>query len=97
MLEAFLAAPQTLLTRNDLLERIWGSHCVAESALTVVVAKLRRTLGRAPDSGDYVENTYGKGYRLRVLVNPVEVATFETSVALVQGASRSTRSITSPA
>jgi DNA-binding winged helix-turn-helix (wHTH) protein len=69
LLEAFLAAPQTLLTRKDLLERIWGTQCVAESALSVVVAKLRRTLGRAPDNGDYIENTYGKGYRLRVLVD----------------------------
>lgn len=68
LLEAFLQTPQRVLTRSELLDRVWQRKFIGESALSVCVAKLRKALGRTPRGGDYIENRYGKGYRFRARV-----------------------------
>lgn len=83
LLEVFLGAPQKILTRDYLLDRVWGSRFVAESALSVVVAKLRKVLGRAPGDADYIENKYGQGYRFRLPIATLDAATLESFVAPV--------------
>ncbi|HET8934674.1 MAG TPA: winged helix-turn-helix domain-containing protein, partial [Polyangiales bacterium] len=63
LLEVFLHTPQRVLTRFELLDRVWQRKFIGESALSVCVAKLRKALGRTPRGGEYIENRYGKGYR----------------------------------
>jgi DNA-binding winged helix-turn-helix (wHTH) protein len=81
LLELLLRSPQKVLTRDYLLDQIWGNRFVAESALSVVVAKLRKTLGRAPGDPDYIENKYGRGYRFRLPVVQLEAPRLKGSIA----------------
>ncbi len=62
-----------LVTRAELLDRVWPDTDICEEALTHSVAEIRRALG---DSGARVllETVHGAGYRLR---GPVRVASDE--------------------
>jgi DNA-binding winged helix-turn-helix (wHTH) protein len=74
LLECFLDSPGVLLSKRDLLGRVWQGRAVADSALSVAVAKLRRVLGHAPGAREYIENRYGRGYRFLPTVSLVEAA-----------------------
>lgn len=71
LLDCLLGQPGVLVSRDQLIDRVWDGRAIAESALSVAVAKLRKALGRGADSKDYIENRYGRGYRLCVSVNEV--------------------------
>jgi DNA-binding winged helix-turn-helix (wHTH) protein len=64
LLALFLKNPGLLLSREQITARVWGGRVVAESVLSVAIAKLRKTLGRTSENRDYIENRYGRGYRL---------------------------------
>ncbi|WP_407156164.1 ATP-binding protein [Bradyrhizobium sp. STM 3557] len=51
-----------LITKSDLLQRVWPGVFVEEIALRVHVAAIRRALG---DDRELLETTIGRGYRLR--------------------------------
>jgi DNA-binding winged helix-turn-helix (wHTH) protein len=74
LLECFLDSPGVLLSKRELLSRVWEGRAVADSALSVAVAKLRRVLGHASGSREYIENRYGRGYRFLPAVTVVEAA-----------------------
>jgi DNA-binding winged helix-turn-helix (wHTH) protein len=74
LLECFLDSPGVLLSKRELLNRVWEGRAVADSALSVAVAKLRRVLGHASGSREYIENRYGRGYRFLPAVTVVEAA-----------------------
>jgi DNA-binding winged helix-turn-helix (wHTH) protein len=63
LLACFLASPGKLLSKQDLIDRVWDGRAIADSALSVAVAKLRKVLGSGPGALDYIENRYGRGYR----------------------------------
>jgi DNA-binding winged helix-turn-helix (wHTH) protein len=71
LLDCLLRAPGVLISKEELIERVWDGRVIAESALSVAVAKLRKALGRGVNSQDYIENRYGRGYRLCVAVTEV--------------------------
>jgi DNA-binding winged helix-turn-helix (wHTH) protein/tetratricopeptide (TPR) repeat protein len=62
LLEVLLAHPGKLLTKRDLMQRVWGDACVEESNLTVTVSTLRKAL-REGDDGPHIETVARKGYR----------------------------------
>jgi predicted ATPase len=89
LLDVLLRSPQTLISRDALLFHIWGNRFVTESALSVVVTKLRKTLGRAPGNTDYIESKYGRGYRFCLPViqlDPALLGSFAVSAAAVRPA-----------
>src|SRR5207342_3694728 len=43
---------------------VWDGTIVSESALTSVIKELRRALGDESRTPRYIENIYGRGYRL---------------------------------
>ena len=47
VLEALVAQPGRLLTKDELFEAVWDGSVVSESALTTVIKELRRALGDA--------------------------------------------------
>jgi predicted ATPase/DNA-binding winged helix-turn-helix (wHTH) protein len=51
-----------LVTKNDLLQRVWPGVFVEEIALRVHIAAIRKALG---SDRDLLETTIGRGYRLR--------------------------------
>jgi len=64
LLAELLRRPGLVLTREQLLERVWGyDHPGATRTVDVHVRQLRRKLG--PEGAERIETVVGVGYRLR--------------------------------
>ena len=57
------AAPETL-TRQELLDKVWGERFVSDEVLTHAITELRHALGDAPNNPAYIETIPKRGYRL---------------------------------
>ena len=65
LLEAFLRRRGRLLTREFLIEEIWGADYVGDTkTLDVHVSALRRKLGDDPAAPRYIHTVRGVGFRL---------------------------------
>jgi predicted ATPase len=71
LLVALSQSPGDLLTKKQLLARLWPGLHVDETALRVHVSALRKALGVGPQSEPYIVNVVGRGYRFS---SPVTVA-----------------------
>ena len=60
-----------LVTKDQLMARVWPNTVVEENNLKVHIAALRRTLGDGQPGRRYVATVPGRGYRF---VAPVEVS-----------------------
>lgn len=63
VLVALVARPRQLVTKRELLDRVWPDVFVAEGILTVHVAALRRALGDTRQSPAYIETVSRSGSR----------------------------------
>lgn len=70
-LAELLASAGEVLTKDELLERVWPGTFVEEATLTQNVYTLRQALARAGGSREYIATLPRRGYRF---VEPVEVA-----------------------
>ena len=61
LLLLFLHNPGRLLTRDEIVERVWPDVAVTDDALRFQVAELRRAFGAKGD--DYIRTLRGEGYR----------------------------------
>jgi Tol biopolymer transport system component/DNA-binding winged helix-turn-helix (wHTH) protein len=59
----FLGNPGRLVEKKELLEKVWPETVVTESAMTRVIADLRRALGDDAREARYIETVPTKGYR----------------------------------
>jgi predicted ATPase/DNA-binding winged helix-turn-helix (wHTH) protein len=62
ILIALLERPGQLLSKDELMERVWPKIFVQPSNLTVHIAALRRTLKDGQDGTRWIVNTVGRGY-----------------------------------
>ena len=68
-----LAHPGRLVTKEELLDHVWGSRFVSESALTSRVKDARRALGDDGQRQDVIRTVHGRGYRfVAELAEPAE-------------------------
>ncbi len=67
LLEAFLAAPNRVLTREFLLQRI-GAEEALDRAVDVAVSRLRKKLARPEAESNPIRTVYGAGYILAAQV-----------------------------
>ncbi len=84
-----------VLTKDELLQRIWGDTVVEEGGLTRNISVLRKALGETPDDHRYIVTVPGRGYRFvadaadvreEAETEPVETAPAETEPAAEAGA-----------
>jgi DNA-binding winged helix-turn-helix (wHTH) protein len=61
--------PQTLVTKNALLDSVWGHRFVTESVLKTTVSALRAALGDDSKQPRYIETVSRRGYRFIAKVN----------------------------
>ena len=61
-----------LVSKNELLDEVWGDRFVSESALTSRIKSARRAVGDTGRDQRVIRTVYGRGYRF---VAPVEGAT----------------------
>jgi TolB-like protein/Tfp pilus assembly protein PilF len=64
LLGALLAAAGQPVAKSALMEAAWPGTSVEESNLTVQIAALRKSLGEAPDGGEWIVTVPRVGYRL---------------------------------
>ena len=76
VLVQLVARPGELLTRDQLLDAVWGHQYVTSSTLNRVISLARRALSDDADGPKLIQTVHGAGYRY---VGPIETA--ESGVA----------------
>lgn len=69
-LTALVERPMQIVTKDELIARVWDGKAVGDDALTSCVRELRRALGDDPRHPKLVETRYRRGYRLLLPVAP---------------------------
>jgi predicted ATPase/DNA-binding winged helix-turn-helix (wHTH) protein len=83
ILIALVSAPNEVISKRDLLSRVWPDVTVDESSLRVHMASLRKTLGDGKDGARYIATVAGRGY---CFVAPVSRSRDEPKAAAVVAA-----------
>jgi DNA-binding winged helix-turn-helix (wHTH) protein len=65
LLLVLLEADGSLVTKDELLSRVWSGVVVAEENLKVQISALRRALG---EDRDFIRTEFGRGYRFTAAV-----------------------------
>jgi len=65
---------QKLVTKDELLDVVWGHRHVSESVLKTTINQLRTQLGDDPRAPRYIETANRRGYRFVAQVAPVTPA-----------------------
>jgi DNA-binding winged helix-turn-helix (wHTH) protein len=60
---ALARTPGSLVTKNALLDLIWGHRFVTESVLKTAISEVRAALGDDPKQPRYIETVSRRGYR----------------------------------
>ena len=60
---ALARTPQKLVTKNALLDTVWGHRFVTESVLKTAISEVRAALGDDPKRPRYIETVSRRGYR----------------------------------
>ena len=56
-------SPGQLVTKDVLLNRVWGNAAVSDSMPSICIAELRKALGDDPEKPILIETVHGRGYR----------------------------------
>ena len=96
---ALARTPRTLVTKNALLDAVWGHRFVSDSVLKTTVSALRAALADNPKEPRYIETVSRRGYRFIGAVSAaagagcVDASDDERTVAPTAAASLDRRSI----
>ena len=66
LLAALAERSMQLVSKEELIDRVWGGKAVGDDALTSCMQELRRALGDDPRHPRFVETRHRRGYRLLV-------------------------------
>jgi DNA-binding winged helix-turn-helix (wHTH) protein len=72
VLIALLERPGELISKEELMAKVWPNTFVGPANLAVHISALRRALGDGHDGNRYVVNIHGRGYRFVAAVTIVE-------------------------
>ena len=76
-----LERPGQLVSKDELLKNVWAGTHVADSALTVCMAELRRALGDDPKKPQYIATVTKRGYRFIAAVTTAATVLSDQSSA----------------
>ena len=82
---ALARTPCMLVTKNALLDSVWGHRFVTESVLKSAISEVRAALGDDPKQPRYIETVSRRGYRfigIAAGARPQEVAAIEPNSML---------------
>jgi DNA-binding winged helix-turn-helix (wHTH) protein len=68
LLVVLLEANGSLVSKDELLSRVWPGIAVAEANLKVQIAALRRALG---EDRDFIRTEFGRGYRFTASIRSI--------------------------
>jgi DNA-binding winged helix-turn-helix (wHTH) protein len=66
---ALTRTPRMLITKNALLDAVWGHRFVTESVLKSAISEVRAALGDDPKQPRYIETVSRRGYRFVAAVS----------------------------
>lgn len=64
MLKVLISKPGEVVSKNELLERVWQHRVVGDDALSQAISRLRKALGDNSKPPQYIQTVPRKGYRL---------------------------------
>ncbi len=70
-----------VVTKEELLDNVWGDRFVSESALTTRIKTARRAVGDDGQSQHVVRTIHGRGYRFAATVDELDEAFSPVSVS----------------
>src|SRR6187402_1124684 len=81
LLSLLVSRPGHLFGKQEIFDTLWPDTAVTDSALTRVIAQLRRVLGDDPRDPRFIETVPTRGYRWKcpVRVEPRQDATVEVA------------------
>lgn len=65
-----LERPREVVSRQELVEGVWGSAHVSDASVTEAVKQLRKVLHDDPANPAYIQTIQRRGYRLIAAVSP---------------------------
>ena len=74
LLAAMVERPGQLISKEELLQKVWPDTFVEESNLAYNVFALRKALGDTAENSSYIETVPKKGYRFAAIARPVVTA-----------------------
>jgi DNA-binding winged helix-turn-helix (wHTH) protein len=85
---ALARTPHMLVTKNALLDAVWGHRFVTESVLKSAISEVRAALGDDPKAPRYIETASRRGYRFIAApagAQPQITSALETVMSLCRG------------
>ena len=82
-----------LVSRQELMDTVWGDTVISESALTKAAARLRKALGDDSATHRYLETVHSRGYRFVADVVETESANQPGSPSAKTGAATARRAM----
>jgi predicted ATPase/DNA-binding winged helix-turn-helix (wHTH) protein len=73
LLQALAQRPGELVTKDELLDTVWGRRFITEGVIKAVVAELRGVLGDDPKAPRWIATVPRRGYRFAAAVQAVAV------------------------
>jgi DNA-binding winged helix-turn-helix (wHTH) protein len=64
LLLCLVDAPETVISKQQLIDRVWSTEFVTENALTHAITELRTKLGDDAKNPSYIETIPRRGYRI---------------------------------
>jgi predicted ATPase/DNA-binding winged helix-turn-helix (wHTH) protein len=74
-----------LVTKEDLVAKVWPNTIVEESSLRVHMAALRRTLGDGQAGNRFIATIPGRGYRFVGTLSSIEAQGLDHTVSVIEG------------
>src|SRR6187455_2655622 len=71
VLAALVEQPGRLVSKDELIQKVWPDTFVEESNLAYNVFALRKALGDTAESAQYIETIPKRGYRFVAVVTPL--------------------------
>lgn len=84
LLCALARQPGKLVSKNELLDSVWGHQHFSESVLKTVVSELRAALSDDSNHPRYIETVPRRGYRFIGVSRPITAPTVQLSVCETQ-------------
>jgi len=81
-LAVLVEASGEILSKDELLEKVWEGSIVEESNLSQYLYLLRKTLGQRPDGTPFIETLRRRGYRFTAQVDHLRTAEVRSEPAL---------------
>lgn len=63
LLHYLASHPEQLISKDQLLNAVWGDAFVGEAVLKVAIAELRKVLGDDPKEPEFIQTVHRRGYR----------------------------------